>query len=220
MERYLRFGYWSTLIGGLLLLAGAALTAVNASGRPFSEQVLTSAFVVATSLRLLGVMAIIIGFAAIAARQSSNLGRFGLVAYGLAVANLVLQAGWMFSDLFVTSVLAARAPDVLDGDVDTGRLGAAFLIAWLMNVSIALFGVATLRAQVLPRAVGWSLVAAGLLTLVPLPFDGPVYEVMIGAAIATAGWSLRKVAPLGSVDGDEPVLEPGDSQTGLAAADV
>lgn len=196
MERYLRFGYWSTLIGGLLLLAGAALTAVNANGQPFSEQVVTSTFAVATSLRLLGVMAMIIGFAAIAARQSSSLGRFGLVAYGLAVANLVLQAGWMFSDLFVTSVLAARAPDVLDGTGDTGRLGAAFLIAWLMNVSIALFGVATLRARVLPRTVGWSLVAAGLLTLVPLPFDGPVYEVMIGAAVAIAGWSLRKVAPL------------------------
>lgn len=202
MDGYFRLGYWATLIGGLLLAVGAAATAVNADGRPFSAQVLTGPFVVATALRLLGAIALVIGLSGIAGRQAGRFGAFGLAAYVLAVANLVLQAGWMFCDLFATSVLS---PAVLDGTGDQGRLGVGFMLAWLMNVSFALFGIATLRARVFGRPVGVALIAAGVVTLVPLPFDGPVYEVLIGAAVTVAGWYALRTSSDESTGATPPV---------------
>ena len=45
---------------------------------------------------------------------------------------------------------------------------------------------AILRARVLPETSGLALVIAGAITLVPLPADGPAYEVIIGIAFAVA----------------------------------
>jgi hypothetical protein len=70
----------------------------------------------------------------------------------------------------------------------------AFLTAWVLNSTFILLGIATLRSRVFAKPVGWALVAMGAVTLVPLPFDGPVYEVLIGAACVVAGVFARRVA--------------------------
>ena len=87
----------------------------------FSVQVTTSMFAVSAALRLAGAIAMIIGFTALYLPAADRAGRFGMVAYFLTVANLVLQAGWMWADLFITGAFAANAPGVLDGTVDDGR---------------------------------------------------------------------------------------------------
>jgi hypothetical protein len=112
------------------------------------------------------------------------------------MANMVLQAGWMWADLFLSGALAANAPGVLDGTVMDPRLDAGFLLAWLMNAMFIALGIATLRAGVFARTVGWALIAMGVVTLVPLPFDGPMYEVLIGAACIGAGVTARRVPPI------------------------
>jgi hypothetical protein len=193
MQRYLSFGYFATILGGCLLALGSALALTQASV-PFSEQVVTSGFVVSSAIRLLGGAAVIIGLTAIYVREASAAGRLGLTAYALVVLNLVLQTGTMWADLFVTGALAAHAPQVLDGFASDPRLDAGFLGAWLMNASFVLLGIATLRARVFPRLCGWMLVLMGAITLVPLPVDGPAYEIGIGAACVLAGFSARRVA--------------------------
>jgi hypothetical protein len=118
-------------------------------------------------------------------------GRFGLVALIACLANLALQGGWMFADLLVAPAFAGSAPEILDGDTP-GRLTAGFFAAWIANTSVLLLGIATLRARVLPRACGIGLIVAGGVTLLPLPVDGPVFEVIIGIAVAAAGASAFK----------------------------
>lgn len=195
MQRFLSFGYLALITGGLLLAAGSALSLTSATG-PFSIQVTTTTFAVSAGLRLVGAVGMLVGLTAVYVRESDTAGRFGLAAYVLVMANMVLQASWMWADLFVSGVLASTAPGVLDGTVADPRLDAGFLLAWLMNATFVILGVATLRARVFGKLVGWALIAAGIVTLVPLPFDGPVYEVLIGAAVVVAGVSARRVPPL------------------------
>ena len=117
--------------------------------------------------------------------QADRAGRLGLVAIVACMANMALQAGWMFCDLFAAPSFAHAAPEVLNNP--SGPLTVGFMAAWLANISFVLLGIATLRARVLPKTAGFALIAAGAITLVPLPADGPVYEVIIGIAFAIAG---------------------------------
>jgi hypothetical protein len=208
MHRYLTVGYLTTIVGGVLLALGAGIALVT-SRETFSATVVTSAFLAASTLRLLGAAAMIMGLTAVFVRESSRAGTFGLVAYALVIVNLVLQAGTMWSDLFVTGVLAVRAPEILDGTVSDPRLDAAFLAAWLMNATFILLGIATLRARVFSPLVGWMLIVMGAVTLVPLPVDGPAYEVVIGLACMVAGAAAIRVRPLSAeLPVGAPVLAP------------
>jgi hypothetical protein len=98
---------------------------------------------------------------------------------------MTLQTGWMFSDLFIAPSFAHAAPEILNNG--SGPMTVGFMAAWLANVSFILLGIATLRARTLPKTSGLALIAAGAITLVPLPADGPVYEVIIGIAFTIAG---------------------------------
>jgi hypothetical protein len=209
MQRYLSFGYLAAIIGGLLLAIGSAASMPGSSG-PFSQQVVTGTFMVSATLRLAGATAMIVGLTAIYVRTADRAGVFGLIAYALVMVNMVLQAGTMFADLFVTGSLAANAPGVLDGTVDDARLSLAFLLAWALNTTLVLMGIATLRSRVFGRAVGWSLVVMGAITVVPLPVDGPVYEVVIGVACIVAGVFARRAAPV--------MMDVAQSQTVLTPA--
>jgi hypothetical protein len=98
---------------------------------------------------------------------------------------MALQAGEMFTDLFVAPSFAHAAPQVLNHP--SGLLLVGFIAAWLARASFILLGIASLRARVLPKTSGFALIAAGAITLVPLPGgDQAVYEVIIGIAFAVA----------------------------------
>ncbi len=184
MDRFIRFTGYAGVVGGLLLGVGAGIQA--GVGGPMSHAAPTASFALAAALRLLGVIALLIGVTGVYQQASDRAGLFGLIGYVLVVANLVLQAGFMWADLFLSSAVAQAAPGILDGTVSDARLSAGGLISWFFNVSFAVLGIALLRSRRYPRAVGWSLVVMGLITLVPLPFDGPIYEVIIGVAAITA----------------------------------
>jgi hypothetical protein len=206
MQRFLSFGYVAVIVGGLLLALGSALS-LTITVEPFSAQVVTGTFVLSAGLRLLGAIAMIIGLTAVYVRQSDRAGVLGLVAFVLVIANMVLQAATMWTDLFVTGAIAANAPQVLDGTAPDARLDMAFLTAWVLNSTFILLGIATLRSRVFAKPVGWALVVMGAMTLVPLPFDGPVYEVVIGAACVVAGMFARRVAAVRvEVVAADPVL--------------
>ena len=185
MERFIRGGIFAAIAGGLLLAAGSALAALTAGHQPFSEQVLTAGFTTAAALRFTGAILITWGIIGLYLRQADRAGRLGLIAIVASLANMALQIGWIFCDLFAAPSFAHAAPGGLDHT--TGPLTVGFLIAWIGNVSFVLLGIATWRARVLPRASALGLAIAGAITVVPLPGDGSIYEVIIGLALAVAG---------------------------------
>jgi hypothetical protein len=185
MDRFIRGGIAAVILGGLLLAAGASLATVSAGHQQFSDQVLTGVFTASAALRFTGAILMTWGIISLYLAQADRAGRLGLIAVVACMANMALQTGWMFCDLFAAPSFAHAAPEILNNP--SGPLTAGFLAAWLANISFVLLGIASLRARVLPRTSGLALITAGVITLVPLPADGPVYEVIIGIAFAIAG---------------------------------
>lgn len=186
MNQFIRTGTIAAILGGLLLATGAALVLLPPAYETFSAEVVSAEFAISSALRLAGAVLMTWGLIAIYLPQADQTGKLGIFAVVACLLNLVLQMGWMFTDLFTAPILATHAPQVLDGG-DIGRLGTAFMAAWLANTSFVLLGIASLRAKVLSKVVGISLIVAGGITLVPLPVDGPVYEIIIGISYAVAG---------------------------------
>jgi hypothetical protein len=184
MERFIRGGIAAAVLGGLLVAAGAALTVVSAGHQQFSDQVLTGVFTVSAALRFTGAILMTWGIISLSLAQADRAGRLGLIAVVACMANMALQTG-IFCDLFAAPSVAHPAPGVLNNP--SGPLTAGFMAAWLANISFVLLGIATLRARVLLRTSGLALIAAGVITLVPSPADGPAYEVIIGIVFAIAG---------------------------------
>jgi hypothetical protein len=179
VDRFIRLGIWAGAVGGVLLAAGAAVTLV------FGQAWLADSTTVSSCLRLAGAMCMTWGLIALYLRQADAAGRLGIVAVVACLINMMLQAGWMFADLFIAPSIESLSPGLLDGSTPP-RLGVGFMLAWLANASFVLLAVATFRARVLPRATAIALAVAGAITLIPLPVDGPAYEVLIGLAFTTA----------------------------------
>jgi hypothetical protein len=186
MDRFTRAGTVAAILGGLLVAVGSLVRLLPPHYEHFSDEAVTGAFAVSSTLRFAGAILMTWGLVGIYLRQADRAGRLGLVAVVACLANMALQGGWIFADLFVAPTFAESAPQILNAD-SPGRLAAAGLAAWLANTSFIVLGVASLRARVLPKACGIALVVAGAVTLVPLPVDGPAYEVIIGIAFAIAG---------------------------------
>jgi len=185
MERFIRGGIAAAILGGLLLATGASLMLAPAGDQQFSDMAATGIFTVAAALRFTGVMLMTWGVISLYLAQADRAGRLGLIAVVACLASMALQTGWIFCDLFAAPSFAHAAPGVLNNP--TGPLTAGFMAAWLANISFVLLGVATLRARVLPSTSGLALITVGVITLVPLPADGPGYEVIIGIVFAIAG---------------------------------
>jgi hypothetical protein len=183
MDRFIRTGTWAAALGGLLLAAGAGVTLV------FGQGWLRDSTTVSSGLRLAGAVLMTWGLIALYGRQADAAGRLGVVAVIACLVNMMLQAGWMFADLFIAPSIESLSPGLLDGPTPP-RLGLGFMLAWLANASFLLLAVATLRARALPRTCAIALAAAGVITLIPLPFDGPAYEVIIGLAFTTAALTV------------------------------
>lgn len=209
MQRYLRFGYLALVTGGVVLALGGLVYCVTWT-TPFSAETVTTGFVVAAVLRLAGIVALTIGLTALAVRQSDRAGRMGLVGLVGVTGWLTLWAGTVFTDLFIAGALSRFAPGILDGSAPDDRLSLGFLVAYFGVLFLILLGVATLRAGIFGRAVGWLLIATGLVAVVPLPIDLPVSDIELGVLLAAVGLLARRVAPVAS-----PV--PDRAATSLAA---
>jgi hypothetical protein len=101
----------------------------------------------------------------------------------------------MFSDTFIVRTLATYAPSVVDGKNSPQLLGIGFMLAWLFNATFILFAIAMWRAKVYSKWATLGILLAGLITLVPLPVDGPIYEIIIGVAFAGALFAALRSAP-------------------------
>jgi len=105
----------------------------------------------------------LIGVAGIYFRQIESAGWLGLIGYGLFSLSWLIQIGFVFTELFVLPPLASAAPQFIDSvlaivnpaspaSMDVGGLGTAYaVIGVLYLLGGIVFGIATVRARVLPK---------------------------------------------------------------------
>ena len=170
-----------------------------------------------------------LGVAGIYARQVEKSGWLGLAGYLLLSLFYALTLAFQFAEAFISPVLATEAPKFVHGflgipgghasEVNLGALPAVYsLLTGLLGYVLGglLFGIATLRAGILPRWAAGLLAFAAvspplLASLLPHPLDR-ILAVPMGLALAWLGyalWSERREQAAEPVPGKgSPQLRP------------
>lgn len=194
----IRLSSLAAVAAGVLLLIGDLL-AFATEPKNLSEWATSPSYVFVWLLFLLGAVLLLVGLVGLYVRQSEAAGVLEFVGFLIVFLGTALALDTVWAQLFVAPSLATEAPGVLDNE-PTGMLAAGFMIVFPLGW--LLFGIATLRAQVYPRAAAIVLIVGSVITFLPLPLTGLVLDVAVAwlgltlmsgqvAAQATAGAQPR-----------------------------
>ena len=169
----------------------------------------TGAWAIITPLKTAMCLLFLLGIAGLYARQVDEAGWLGLAGALLLSLSWALQTAFVFAEAFIAPPLASTAPGFVNGllgvsyghtgGIDLGALPAIYgLIGILYLLGGLLFGVATLRARVLPRWPAALLAVAALLTpaaaLLPHAIQR-LAAIPVALAIAWLGYALFSERP-------------------------
>ncbi len=145
------------------------------------SSVTTSAWAIITPLKTAMCLLFLLGWTGLYARQVKEAGWLGLAGFLLLSLSWALQMAFIFATAFILPLLATTAPKFVDGvlrsasgPVSGVNLGALPVLYTLVGIGYILggllFGIATLRAGILPRwAAGLLAVASALPVAFVLP---------------------------------------------------
>jgi hypothetical protein len=220
---------WSGLAA---LVAGLIFAGIQPIHPPdVLSSVTTGAWAIIQSLKLAMCLLFLIGITGIYARQVQEAGWLGLAGFLLLILCWWLQTGYVFTDLFILPVQATASPQFVESflgivnpgspvEMNIGALPAAYgLIGILYMLGGLLFGIATLRARILPRWPAGLLAVSSVLTpaaaLLPHAIQR-LAAIPVGLALAWLGyalWSERRTRA------SDPVRGTGSPQRRRTAAE-
>lgn len=191
---------------GLAAIAGGLIFAGIQPIHPADEltSVTTPLWTVIIGLKFAMCLFFLIGFAGIYARQAEKAGWLGFVGFALLTVSWFLQTGFVFVELFVLPIVASVLPGFVDsalgianghpGAMDIGALVPTYAVVGVCYLLGGLvFGIATVRAAVLPRWPALMLAFAAIITPAAalLPHAQQRYSaVPMGIAMIWLGYSL------------------------------
>ncbi len=174
----------STLVrlSGLALVLAFPIQVIGFLLHPPGEEVasvLQSAYGQAHMILFVSWILVMLGLPGLYAAQAPRAGKIGLAAFALLMLATVYHLYLLLYEAFATPLLAKLAPELIgDGPLAHG-VGALAMLAGPLLLAFLLFGIATVRAGVLPRWSGWIQVVS-LLAFLPVlfidltVFDGPL----------------------------------------------
>lgn len=171
--------------------------------------VTTDAWAIINSLKLTMCFLFLMGLVGLYVRQMEKAGWLGLAGFVLFSISWALQSGFVFAEVFILPPLATAAPQFVDsflgvvngstGELDIGPVVPAYaLVGILYLLGGLLFGIATVRAGVLPRWPAALLAITALLTpaAVLLPHEMQrLAAVPMGLSLAWLGYALWSERP-------------------------
>lgn len=177
-----RAGIAAPILALFATVAGAPLYADD-----MSEAGATGRFTIAAVATLAALIALVAALLGLYLAQHRRLHRLGHTGLLIGFTGTVLAAGGAWDTLFTVPYLAEQAPAVLDVDT-SGSLLAGFVISYLtLVVGWVLFGVATLRARVLPRAGSIVMLVGAVLAFFPAPTSLRILPLAVGVALCARG---------------------------------
>ena len=169
------------------------------------ESVTTTAWAIITSVKFAMCLLFLVGITGLYARQVDKAGWLGLAGFLLLIVSWWPQTAFVFAEAFILPLLAATAPEFADallgisyghtGGVDLGAVPTIYSLGVGITYMLGglLFGVATLRAGILPRLPAGLLALAATLTPVAalLPHAQQRFAaVPVALALAWLGYAL------------------------------
>ena len=199
-SRLIRWSGLAALVAGLIF---AGIQPIHPSDVVAS--VTTSAWAIITPLKFAMCLLFLIGITGIYARQVNEAGWLGLAGFLLLIVCWWLQSAFVFAEAFIAPPLASVAPGFVDGylgisygntgGIDLGSLPAIYSLGIGIPYMLGglVFGIATLRARVLPRWPSGLLAVAALLTpaaaLLPHAIQR-LAAIPVALALAWLGYAL------------------------------
>ena len=187
-SQLIRWSGLAAVVGGVSL-GIAELVALSFFGFDFSQTATTGTYALYSLLIMITGVLLPLGLVGLYVRQSEAAGPLGLGGFVVAFIGTVLVAGFFWSSAFVAPILAVEAPQLLAVRSLPGffRSFIVFGLGWL------LFGVATLRAGIYPRAPAVLLIVGSVLIVIRLPLT----SIVLDAAVAWMGYVLFTGRALG-----------------------
>jgi len=194
---------WSGLAA---LVAGLIFAGIQPIHPPdVVESVTTGAWAIITPLKTAMCLLFLIGITGIYARQVNEAGWLGLAGFLLLILCWWLQSAYVFAETFILPQLASAAPPFVvsflgiasgnPGQMNIGALPAIYSLGIGIPYMLGglLFGIATLRAGILPRWPAGLLAVAATLTpaaaLLPHAIQR-LAAIPVALAIAWLGYAL------------------------------
>ena len=170
------------------------------------SSVTTGTWAIITTLKTVMCLLFLAGITGIYARQVEKAGWLGLAGFLLLILSWWLQTAFVFAEAYILPPLATTAPKFVDGTLGTLAAGRASevnlgALPALYNLGVGipymlgglLFGIATLRAGILPRWPAGLLAVAAVLTpaaaLLPHAIQR-LAAIPVGLALAWLGYAL------------------------------
>jgi hypothetical protein len=170
------------------------------------SSVTTGTWAIITTLKTVMCLLFLVGITGIYARQVKEAGWLGLAGFLLLILSWWLQTAFVFAEAFILPPLATTAPEFVDGVLGTLAAGRASevnlgALPAIYNLGVGipymlgglLFGIATLRAGILPRWPAGLLAVAAVLTpaaaLLPHAIQR-LAAIPVGLALAWLGYAL------------------------------
>jgi hypothetical protein len=194
---------WS---GVALIVAGVIFAGIQPIHPPdVVASVTTRAWGIITPLKTAMCLLFLLGITGLYARQVQKAGWLGLAGFLVMSIGWTLQMAFVFAEAFIMPPLAPAAPAFVDGylGISYGHTGAVNLGAlptlYSLGVSVPyllgglLFGVATLRAAILPRWPAGLLAVAVALTPLAALFPHNIQRlaaIPVALALAWLGYVL------------------------------
>ena len=180
---------WSGLAAILAagLLSIGALLSLATESENLSVSATTPSYAFSSLLYLLGGVLLLLGLVGLYIRQSGTSGLLGFVAFLVAFLGTALAVGATWAELFVAPTLAVEAPRALDAE-PTGMLALGFTLTFVVFLPLGwlLFGVASFRAGIYPRAAAILLMVGAVIAGLPIPLT----EIVLYVGVAWLGFVL------------------------------
>lgn len=182
--------------------------------------VTTSTWAIIMPLKIAMCLLFLVGITGIYTRQVKEVGWLGLVGFLLFSLSWALNLAFIFAETFILPLLVTTAPTFVDGffgifngqpvETNLGTLPALYALTGLLYMlGGLLFGIATFRANILPRWAAALLAIVSVLTPAAALFPHELQRLAgmpVGFALAWLGyalWSERRAIALEPVSGRE-----------------
>ncbi len=190
----------STIVAGVIFAAIQPIHPADVVG-----SVNTQAWAIITGLKTAMCLLLMLGIVGLYTRQANKAGWLGLAGFLLFSLSWAVQTAFVFAESFILPPLAPLAPKFVDGilgisysrvsEVDLGAAPAIYqlVVGGGYVLGGVLFGIAMLRAGILPRWATGLFTATAALTPLAAFFPHAIQRLAampMGLALAVLGYAL------------------------------
>jgi hypothetical protein len=186
----IRWSGLAALVGGVLIVISDVLNAVFFPSEPGTEVMLSSTWFIVQILGLVALAFITLGLVGMYTRQTQRAGILGLIAFVMTFSGMLMVFGLLWGEPFLGPLVAEQAPGLLSTEPSGALAVGNILSVVLFALGWFLFGLASLRAGVLPRGAAILMITGALLSFVLTSLDLPLWSVVLGAAVTWMGYAL------------------------------